>query len=72
MEDLSNFRQAKSTVRRAIRKAKNDWSQEKASEVERERFRGKKVWKAIREIQRGCRGLLPCRTAVIDDEEGVP
>ena len=30
------------------------------------------MWKAIREMQRGRRGLLPCRMAVIDDEEGVP
>ena len=72
MEDLSKFRQARYTARRAIRKAKNDWFQKKASEVEGEWFGGKKVWKAIREMQCGCRDLLPCRTAVIDDEEGVP
>ena len=71
-EDLSKFRQARSTAKRAIRKAKNDWFQEKAREIERERFGGKKVWKAIRETQRGRRGLLPCKTAVINDEEGVP
>ena len=41
MEDLSTFRQARSIVRRVIRKAKNDWFQEKASEVERER----EVWR---------------------------
>ena len=71
-EDLIKFKQARSAARKAIRKAKNDWFQEKASEVEKERFGGKKVWKAIREMQRGRRGLLPCRTAVIDDEDGVP
>ena len=62
-EDLSKFRQARSTARRAIRKAKNDWFQEKDNEIERERFGGKKVWKAIREMQCGRRGLLPCRTS---------
>ena len=30
------------------------------------------MWKAIRDTQHGCRGLLSCRTAVIDDEESVP
>ena len=53
-EDLSKFQQARSTAKRAIRKAKNDWFQEKAREIERE-----KVWKAIREMKHGCRGLLP-------------
>ena len=43
----------------------------KAEEVERERFGGKKVWKAIRDMQRGRRGLLPSRFAVIHDEEGA-
>ena len=46
-------------------------SRRKASEVEGERFGRKKVWKVIRGMQHGRRGLLPCRTAVIDDEEGV-
>ena len=58
-EDLSKFRQARSTANSAIRKAKNDWFQEKAREIERERCGGKKVWKAIREMKHGCRGLLP-------------
>ena len=57
MEDLSKFRQARSTARRAIRKAKNDWFQEKANEIEREKFGGKKVWKAIREM---CNALVLC------------
>ena len=33
-----------------MRKAKNTWFQEKAEEIERERFGGKKVWKAIRDM----------------------
>ena len=72
MEDLSKFRQARNTAKRANRKAKNDWFQEKAREIEKKRFGGKKAWKAIREIQCECRELLPGRMAVINDEEGVP
>ena len=63
MVEFRKFRQARSTARRAIRKAKNDWLQKKASVIEGERFWLKKVWKAIMEMQRGCRGLLPCRAA---------
>ena len=70
--DLGKFRQARSVARRAIRKAKNDWFQGKAEEVEKERFGGKKVWKAIRDMQRGRRGLLPCRAVTINDEKDVP
>ena len=33
-----------------------------------ERFVGKKVWKCIRDMQRGYRGLLPSRAVVIQDE----
>ena len=53
MEDCSKFMQGRSKARRATRKAKNDWFQEKASEVEGERFGEKKVWKAIREMWHG-------------------
>ena len=41
MEDLSKFQQARSTAKRAIRKAKNDWFQEKAREIEREVWGGR-------------------------------
>ena len=43
----------------------------KAEEIERERFGGKKVWNAIRDMQWGRRGLLPSRSVVIHDEDGV-
>ena len=71
-EDLVSFRQARGCARRAVRKAKNTWFQEKAEEIERERFGGKKVWKAIRDMQRGRRGLMPSRTVAVHDEDGVP
>ena len=47
-DDLTRFRQARITARRAIRAAKNSWFQEKAEEAEKECFGGKKVWKCIR------------------------
>ena len=49
--DLTRFREARGEARRAVRKAKNAWFLEKAEEVERERFGGKKVWKCIRDMQ---------------------
>ena len=40
----------------------------KASEA-RSRFVGKVVWRCIRDIQRGRRGLIPVRMATVMDEE---
>jgi hypothetical protein len=71
-EDLSQFREDRGIARRASRKAKNAWFQGKAEEIERERLGSKKVWKAIRDMQRGRRVLLPSRVAVLYDEDGVP
>ena len=51
---------------------KNTWFLRKAEEIDRERFGGKKVWKGIRDMEWGRRGLLPSRSAVIHDEEGAP
>ena len=53
--DLCRFREARNAARKAIR---NSWFQEKAEEAEREHFGGKKVWKCIRDMQHGRRGLL--------------
>ena len=68
---LRRFREARGTARRAIKEAKNTWFLRKAEEIKRERFGGKKVQKAIRDMQQGRRGLLPSRSAVIYDEEGA-
>ena len=70
--DLTRFREARGEARRAVRSAKNAWFLEKAKEVERERFGGKKVWRCIRDMQRGRRGLLPSRVVTIHDVNGVP
>ena len=63
---------ARGEARRAVRRAKNAWFLERAEEVERERFGGKKVWKCIRDMQRGRRGLLLSRVVTIHDSDGVP
>ena len=41
----------------------------KASEAQRSRFGGKVVWRCIRDIQRGRRGLVSVRMATVMDEE---
>ena len=51
---------------------KNTWFQSKAEEAEREHFGGKRVWKCIRDMQHGCRGLMPSRVVTIVDENGEP
>ena len=71
-EDLNSFKQTRREVRSVIRNAKNNWFKRKAEEVQKERFGGKKVWKSIRDMQRGQKGLLPSKTVVINDENGVP
>ena len=71
-EDLIRFKEARSEARRSARKAKNAWFQEKAEEIVKEWFVGKKVWKIISDMQRGRRGLIPSRAVTICDEDGAP
>ena len=53
-----------------MRTAKNEWFVKKAQEAERGRNGGKLVWRCIRDLQHGRRGLVPTRSATIRDEEG--
>ena len=46
------------TVANAVNKAKNDWFQQKAKEVEDKVMRGMGAWKGIRDIEGG--GELDC------------
>ena len=69
---MAQFKQVRSMARKAIRDAKNAWFQAKADEAQRERFRGKVVWKCIRDMQGACRGLIPSRVITINDENGEP
>ena len=52
-------------VTKAVKKAKNDWLQEKASEVDVAMLFGsshRSMWKSLRELQWGSVGLRPVRT----------
>ena len=64
------YADARRAARHAVRVAKDAWFQRKASEAERGRNGGKVVWQCIRDIQRGRRGLVPVRSAVVQDENG--
>ena len=70
--DLRRFKKARGEAQRAIRRAKDQWFRAKAEEAERERFGGKKVWRCIRDLQRGRRGLRPSVNVTINDEDGNP
>ena len=59
-------------ARKAVRDAKDTWFRRKADEAQVGRFCGKKVWRAIRDMQQACRGPIPQRTGNIKDEEGHP
>ena len=62
-------------VTKAVKKAKNDWLQEKASEVEVAMLFGsshRSMWKSLRELQWGSVGLRPVRTRTIKKENGDP
>ena len=62
---------ARRVARKAVRRAKNAWFERKAAAAQKGRNKGKVVWRCIRDIQRGRRGLVPMRTAVVRDEDGA-
>jgi len=68
--DKKEFRKACGEARRATRRAKNSWFQKKAQEAQDGKNGGKVVWRCIRDIQRGRRGLVPVKCVRVRDEEG--
>ena len=58
------------TVANSVRKAKNDWFQQKAQEVEDKVMQGVGAWKDIRDLQRRRAGLLPTRTKAVRNLDG--
>ena len=67
--DRKKYADARRVARQAVRVA---WFLRKSLEAERGRHGGKLVWRCIRDIQRGRRGLIPARSAMVKDEDGNP
>jgi len=65
--DRQRYVEMRRVVTAAIRKAKNDWFQEKAKEIEGKVMKGVvgDVWKYIRDIQRGRAGLKPTKQKAV-------
>ena len=62
-------------VTKAVKKAKNDWLQKKASEVEVAMLFGgsqRSMWKSLRELERSRVGLRPVRMRTIKKANGDP
>ncbi len=57
-------------VAREVKRAKNEWFQQKARDVERGMRGGRGVWKGLREIQRGRAGLRSVKTRAVKDRDG--
>ena len=68
--DKKKFTDARRSARQAVRMAKNDWFKKKAEEAHTGRFSGKTVWKCIRDMQRGRRGLVPARLSRVRNRDG--
>ena len=74
-EDRQRYILQRRAVNSAVKKAKNDWMQEKAREVEvgmLSRGSHGSMWKSLRELQRGKAGLKPVRTKTIRKANGDP
>ena len=70
--DKQAFKKARCDTRRTIRNAKEQWFLMKAQEAEKNRFSGKSIWRSIRDMQSGRRGIVPMRSTAIRDENGNP
>ena len=68
--DKRKFVAAHRDAWRAISLAKEEWFSGKAEEAERGRHNGKTLWRCIRDIQKGRRGMVPVRSSMVKDEEG--
>ena len=58
------------SVANSVRKAKNNWFQQKAQEVEDKVMQGVGAWKDISDLQRGKAGLLPTRPKAVRNLDG--
>ena len=69
-DDKKRFLRLRREAKRGAREAKNSWFLRKAAEAQKGQHGGKVVWRCIRDIQRGRKGLVPRRSTVLKDEEG--
>ena len=69
-DDKKRFLRLRREAKRGTREAKNSWFLRKAAEAQKGQHGGKVVWRCIRDIQRGRKGLVPRRSTVLKDEEG--
>ncbi len=68
--DRQSYVNQRREVAREVQRAKNEWFQRKAREVERGMRGGRGAWKGLREIQRGRAGLRSVKTRAIKDRDG--
>ena len=71
--DHVQFKVVRSKAPAAIRRVKNQWLTDLASQADigREARSGNSVWSAIRNIQRSFRGLRPSPSAAVQDATGL-
>jgi len=71
--DRQRYVEIRRIVTAAIRKAKNDWFQQKAKEIEGKVMKGAvgDAWKYITDIQRGRAGLKPTKPKAVRKLDGT-
>ena len=69
--DRQRYVNQRREVAREVKRAKNNWFQQKAREVERGMRGGKCAWKGLREIQRGRAGLRSIKRSAVKHLDGT-
>ena len=69
--DRQRYVNQRREVAREVKRAKNNWFKQKASEVERGMHRGKGAWKGLREIQKGRAGLRSIKRSSVKHLDGT-
>ena len=70
--DRQRYMLQRREVLKAVKKAKNDWLQEKVEVANLSGGSQRNMWKSLRELQRGRAGLRPVKTRVIKKLNGDP
>eukprot|EP00117_Sycon_ciliatum_P031110 scpid28552/ scgid24396/ Craniofacial development protein 2; p97 bucentaur protein len=69
--DQKLYKKARSSARRIVRQAKQDWLRKQARDCERFSLTSKGGWECIKRIQTALDGLQPRKTAAIKNAQGV-